>query len=91
MDVVDHRLHNLLFVWGHLSERGAVEALIDRVSPEAVVHLAAQSSAGKSFSEPFDTLTRNVWPALNLLDQAERLYGEADRTFRGELAPDEPV
>ncbi len=51
-----------------LSDRQAVETLIDSASPDAVVHLAAQSSAGRSFSEPFDTLTRNIFPVLNLLD-----------------------
>lgn len=51
-----------------LSNRRAVETLIDHTSPDAIVHLAAQSSAGRSFSEPFETLTRNILPALNILD-----------------------
>jgi GDP-4-dehydro-6-deoxy-D-mannose reductase len=56
------------YVSQDLSDRKAVETLIDRVSPDAIVHLAAQSSAGRSFSEPFDTLTRNILPVINLLD-----------------------
>lgn len=55
-----------------LSDGRAVEALIGEASPDAIVHLAAQSSAGRSFAEPFDTLTRNVIPVLNLLETVRK-------------------
>jgi GDP-4-dehydro-6-deoxy-D-mannose reductase len=55
-----------------LSDRRAVEDLIGESSPDAIVHLAAQSSAGKSFAEPFDTLTRNVIPVLNVLETVRK-------------------
>lgn len=63
-----------------LTDSKAVEALIDDASPDAVVHLAAQSSAGRSFAEPFDTLTRNVVPALNVLE-ALRKRGRKTRVL----------
>jgi GDP-4-dehydro-6-deoxy-D-mannose reductase len=51
-----------------LIDRAAVDALMGTVAPQAIVHLAAQSSAGKSLSEPFATLTRNILPVLNVLE-----------------------
>jgi GDP-4-dehydro-6-deoxy-D-mannose reductase len=60
------------YVSRDLSDRQSVEALFDAVSPDAVVHLAAQSSAGRSFAEPFDTLTRNIWPVLNILETVRK-------------------
>jgi GDP-4-dehydro-6-deoxy-D-mannose reductase len=53
-----------------LSHREAVEALFREAAPDAIVHLAAQSSAGKSLKEPFATLTRNIIPTLNILEFA---------------------
>jgi GDP-4-dehydro-6-deoxy-D-mannose reductase len=61
-----------------LSHREAVEALLGEAAPRAVVHLAAQSSAGKSLSEPFATLTRNILPTLNILEYA-RTAGQGAR------------
>jgi GDP-4-dehydro-6-deoxy-D-mannose reductase len=55
-----------------LSDGNAVGALIDDVSPDAIVHLAAQSSAGKSYAEPFATLTRNIIPVLNVLESVRK-------------------
>lgn len=55
-----------------LVERRAVEDLIDEASPDWIVHLAAQSSAGRSFAEPFDTLTRNILPVLHVLDAVRK-------------------
>ncbi len=61
-----------------LSDRAASDSLLETASPDAVVHLAAQSSAGKSFVEPFGTLTRNILPILNMLEFA-RTHGRAMR------------
>jgi GDP-4-dehydro-6-deoxy-D-mannose reductase len=63
-----------------LAEKTAVDSVLEEASPEAVVHLAAQSSAGKSFREPFVTLTRNVLPILNILESA-RVRGEGIRVL----------
>ena len=53
-----------------LSHREAVDALLREAAPQAILHLAAQSSAGKSLKEPFATLTRNIIPTLNILEYA---------------------
>jgi GDP-4-dehydro-6-deoxy-D-mannose reductase len=44
------------------------QELVDRAGPRYIVHLAAQSSAGRSFEEPQLTISNNVLPVLNLLD-----------------------
>jgi GDP-4-dehydro-6-deoxy-D-mannose reductase len=55
-----------------LGDPAAVDALLREEDFAAVVHLAAQSSAGKSFAEPFETITRNVFPILSILDFARK-------------------
>jgi len=67
-DVDDPALHG--YVSCDLSDRVAADALLREASPYAIVHLAAQSSAGKSLKEPFATLTRNVIPTLHILEYA---------------------
>lgn len=51
-----------------LDDRRAVNALLDDVAPDWIVHLAAQSSAGRSFDEPHETIRNNVMPALHILE-----------------------
>jgi GDP-4-dehydro-6-deoxy-D-mannose reductase len=77
-----------------LSNRAAVDGLLEQAAPSAIVHLAAQSSAGRSFQEPITTLTRNILPILYLLEFARKratgarilavgsadVYGSADQT-----------
>lgn len=50
-----------------LCDAGAVAALLDEARPDAIVHLAAQSSVRQSFDEPADTFRNNTVPAVNLL------------------------
>ena len=63
-----------------LSQREAVETILREAAPGAIVHLAAQSSAGRSLKEPFATITRNVMPALNILEYA-RTAGKGVRVL----------
>jgi GDP-4-dehydro-6-deoxy-D-mannose reductase len=55
-----------------VADSSAAAALLADANPGAVVHLAAQSSAGKSFAEPFETITRNVLPVLSILEYARK-------------------
>jgi len=50
-----------------------VVALLDRVRPDRVVHLAAQSSPVASWEDPAGTLRTNVLCLLNLLEAIRRL------------------
>jgi GDP-4-dehydro-6-deoxy-D-mannose reductase len=51
-----------------LSDGAAVDDLLDDVQPEYIVHLAAQSSAGRSFDNPHFTIRNNLLPALHILE-----------------------
>ncbi len=51
-----------------LLDGAAVKALVAEVRPDYVFHLAAQSSAARSFDEPRSTLETNVFGTLNLLE-----------------------
>jgi GDP-4-dehydro-6-deoxy-D-mannose reductase len=51
-----------------LQDGRAVTVLLDEIQPDYIVHLAAQSSAGVSFSEPLRTIRSNVLPILYILD-----------------------
>jgi GDP-4-dehydro-6-deoxy-D-mannose reductase len=52
----------------NLENQADLGRLLDDVAPEWIVHLAAQSSAGRSFDEPHATIRNNLLPALHLLD-----------------------
>jgi GDP-4-dehydro-6-deoxy-D-mannose reductase len=51
-----------------LQDRAAVEAVIREVQPEAVYHLAAQSSTGDSLVDPWATISNNLLSQLNLFE-----------------------
>jgi GDP-4-dehydro-6-deoxy-D-mannose reductase len=77
-----------------LESRGEVEALLDAISPEWIVHLAAQSSAGRSFAEPHSTIRNNVLPALHLVEylrennSTARLLAVGSADVYGPVTPD---
>jgi GDP-4-dehydro-6-deoxy-D-mannose reductase len=51
---------------------GEVEALYQELQPEAVIHLAAQSSGAAAFHDPPTTFHINAGGTLNLLEAARR-------------------
>jgi GDP-D-mannose dehydratase len=62
-------LHN-----ADLRDLNSMIGLLDKVKPEKIFHLAAQSYVTVSFNTPADTLTTNVIGTTNLLD-AVRITG----------------
>jgi len=62
-----------------LCDRDAVAEMLESSRPDQVVHLAAQSSAGRSFEEPHFTIENNVLPALHIL---EYLRGQPEHVTR---------
>jgi GDP-4-dehydro-6-deoxy-D-mannose reductase len=51
-----------------LGDRGAVDTVINDTCPDAVYHLAAQSSTGDSLVDPWATIGNNLLSQLNLLE-----------------------
>jgi len=58
-----------------LRDKERVTSLVEEIRPDVLFHLAAQSSVGASFSDPWETLENNIRSQLNLLEavrQSER-------------------
>jgi len=55
-----------------LLDAGAVERAVSDWGPDVVFHLAAQSSAARSFKDPGGTVQTNVMGTLNLLEAVRR-------------------
>jgi GDP-4-dehydro-6-deoxy-D-mannose reductase len=78
-----------------LSDRSAVERVVRETQPEAVYHLAAQSSPAASLADPWATIHDNLLAQLNLLEAliAEGVHarvlvvGSSDEY--GRVGPDE--
>lgn len=58
-----YRAHRL-----DLTDAATVTALLASIRPEAIIHLAAQASVARSYSEPAATLIDNQLAQLNLLE-----------------------
>jgi UDP-glucose 4-epimerase len=55
-----------------ITDRGALDAVVDAARPAAVVHLAAQASVTRSVADPGRDCEINVRGTLNVLDAATR-------------------
>jgi GDP-4-dehydro-6-deoxy-D-mannose reductase len=51
-----------------LTDRAAVERIVRETQPEAVYHLAAQSSPAESLSDPWATIGNNLLSQINLFE-----------------------
>jgi GDP-4-dehydro-6-deoxy-D-mannose reductase len=51
-----------------LTDRASVEKIVREVQPEAVYHLAAQSSPAESLNDPWATIGNNLLGQINLLE-----------------------
>lgn len=51
-----------------LRDRAAVRSALEDVRPEVIYHLAAQSSVGRSWMQPAETIEVNVGTAVNVLE-----------------------
>lgn len=75
-----------------ISDAEAVSRQLAAAAPELVYHLAAQSSPGKSWAEPLETLRTNVGGTINLLEAARNVAPRARLLIAGSSAEyaDEP-
>jgi CDP-paratose 2-epimerase len=60
-----------------IRDRAGVQALIDEIKPDGIVHTAAQPSHDRAASIPFDDFDTNAVGTLNLLEAARRTCPEA--------------
>ena len=67
-----HPLPGVPFVEADLEHAASVDAALAQVEPDAIVHLAAQSSPHHSWVDPERTLATNVQGLLHLLEAARR-------------------
>ncbi len=66
--IVDHNLADV-------RDAEAVHAVVERVQPDVVFHLAAQPFVRRSFREPLETYETNVMGTANVLDGVRRVGG----------------
>ena len=78
-----------------LLDRKSLVAVIEKYQPDEIYHLAAQSSVGKSFVAPEETLHFNIISALNLLEVVRkvnpqiRFYHASSSEMFGRVAPED--
>ncbi len=75
---IAHLRERITLVEADLRDPSSARALLEAARPEAVVHLAAQSFVGVSWTAPAETLATNVLGQVNLLE-AIRGLGLAPR------------
>jgi len=56
-----------------LRDSAAVQALIDRVRPDRIFHLAALADVARSFKQPWETLENNILAQVNVLEAVRQL------------------
>ncbi len=68
--IVDHNIADV-------RDAEAVHAVVERVQPDVVFHLAAQPFVRRSFREPLETYETNVMGTANVLDVVRRVWWSA--------------
>jgi len=65
---IEHILGKLNLIDCDLRDAGSIAMVIQKVKPDWIFHLAAQSYVPTSFTAPHDTLETNILGTLNLLE-----------------------
>lgn len=74
MDRINH--HDRVFIeYGDLNDQASLITVLDKVKPDYIFHLAAQSYPLTSFTAPIDTLNTNILGTCRLLESV-RLLGQ---------------
>ncbi len=87
LDNVSHLLDRankgdrVFFEYADLNDEISLMAVINKIKPDYLFHLAAQSYPVTSFTAPLDTLNTNILGTCRLLE-AIRLTMEADKTYK---------
>lgn len=80
--------HGGEFEWHRidLTDGDACERLVDRVKPDAIIHLAAQNSVPAAKQNPGETLRNNVLAAVNILEACRKSTGDIRCMLAGSAA-----
>lgn len=87
LDNVEHLLERVnnkdrvYFEYADLNDQVSLITVIQKIKPDYVFHLAAQSYPMTSFTAPIDTLNTNILGTCRLLESL-RLTMEADSTYK---------
>jgi GDP-mannose 4,6-dehydratase len=79
LDNIEHLLDKVnkkdrvCFTYGDLNDFGSLFAVLEKVRPDYIFHLAAQSYPRTSFDSPEDTLNTNILGTTRLLEAVRRL------------------
>jgi len=65
---------NYTFEKGDITDAVFIDELFQRVQPDAVIHLAAESHVDRSISNPLEFVMTNVIGTVNLLNAAVKLW-----------------
>lgn len=68
-----HLKEKINFIHVDLTQKEAVETLIEQVKPDTIYHLAAFASPSKSFDTPLDTLMNNITSEVHLLEAIRKM------------------
>lgn len=55
------------------SDRDEVQTVLQQIQPDVIFHLAAQSNVHRSFAQPEETLSANIFPALHIFQSVVSL------------------
>ena len=80
---------NYFFEQIDISDREAVEKLFARYTPDALVHLAAESHVDRSIHGPEDFVRTNILGTFNLLETARRKWQGRDEALFHHVSTDE--
>ena len=73
MENLEHIRHKINMVECDLHDSGSVRQMMDKVKPDWIFHLAAQSYVLSSWHAPADTISNNILGQLNLLEAMREL------------------
>jgi len=74
-----------VFVHGDIRDRPLVRELLDRHSPRAIVHFAAESHVDRSIDEPSDFIKTNVVGTFGLLEETRDWWEKRSEPLRADF------
>jgi len=83
LETIEHIKNKVKLFECELTDLTNVKDMIDKVKPDKIFHLAAQSFVPTSWESPVDTLTNNIVSELNILEAVRELVPECKIQIAG--------